>query len=59
MAVSIVETLEASDGIDTEALAQRFARRHHIDPARGYGGAAHEVLDRGRGRRCRRVRRRA
>jgi ADP-ribosylglycohydrolase len=44
MAVSIVETLEASDGIDTEALAQRFARRHHIDPARGYGGAAHEVL---------------
>jgi ADP-ribosylglycohydrolase len=44
MAVSIVETLEASDGIDAGALAHRFERRYHADPARGYGGAAHEVL---------------
>jgi ADP-ribosylglycohydrolase len=44
MALSIVETLEASDGIDVEQLAQRFARRYYADPARGYGGAAHEVL---------------
>lgn len=44
MALSIVETLEESDGIVVDRLAERFARRYQADPARGYGGAAHEVL---------------
>src|SRR4051794_2921607 len=45
MALSIVETLEAHDGIDEGELARRFGERYHREPARGYGGGAHMVLD--------------
>nr|MDQ3295298.1 ADP-ribosylglycohydrolase family protein [Myxococcota bacterium] len=44
MALSIVEELVARGGIDPDELAERFARRYHADPARGYGRGAHEVL---------------
>ncbi len=44
MAISIVEVLETHGGIDPEALAGAFARRYALDPARGYGRGAHEIL---------------
>ena len=44
MALSIVEVLAAHGAIDPDALAAAFARRYAIEPARGYGGGAHQVL---------------
>lgn len=44
MAMSIVDELASAHGIDPASLAQRFARRYAIDPARGYGSGAHRVL---------------
>jgi len=44
MALSIVETLAAGGVIDPASLAQRFAHRYKLDPMRGYGGGAHQVL---------------
>ncbi len=44
MAISIVEVLRAKEGIDPQELAAAFARRYVVDPARGYGRGAHEVL---------------
>ena len=44
MALSIVDVLAAHDGIDPAALAVAFVRRYAIEPARGYGRGAHEVL---------------
>jgi ADP-ribosylglycohydrolase len=44
MAVSIVEVLAACRGIDAGQLADGFARRYVAEPARGYGGGAHQVL---------------
>jgi ADP-ribosylglycohydrolase len=44
MALSVVETLEARDGIDEEYLAQAFARRFRAQPDRGYGRGAYEIL---------------
>ena len=44
MAVSITEELDARGTIDRDALAGRFAVRYFDDPARGYGGTAHEIL---------------
>lgn len=44
MAVSIVESLELEGRIVPDALAERFARRYHEDPWRGYGGTAHSIL---------------
>ena len=44
MALSVVEVLESHGRIDQEALAQAFARRYMRDPARGYGGGAHQIL---------------
>src|SRR5262245_5463369 len=44
MAMSIVEILETHSGIEIEPLAQAFARRYNADSARGYGAAAHSVL---------------
>lgn len=44
MALSVVEVLAATGGIDSEQLAHSFARRYHADPARGYGRGAHQVL---------------
>src|SRR5438067_515488 len=44
MALSIVATLDRFGGIDQDFLAQEFAHRYRQDPARGYGGGAHELL---------------
>ncbi|MEE8523369.1 MAG: ADP-ribosylglycohydrolase family protein [Thermoanaerobaculia bacterium] len=44
MALAIVETLQASGGIDQDALAARFVRKYRADPGRGYGGMAHRIL---------------
>ncbi|MEO8700801.1 MAG: ADP-ribosylglycohydrolase family protein [Kofleriaceae bacterium] len=44
MALSIVETLAALGAIDADVLAAAFVRRYAIEPARGYGRGAHEVL---------------
>jgi ADP-ribosylglycohydrolase len=44
MALSIVEVLERTGSIDQDALATAFARR--MDPARGYGAGAFQILTR-------------
>lgn len=44
MAISIIEELRERGSIDPGALATRFARRYMAEPARGYGGGAHQVL---------------
>jgi len=44
MAISIVEELATRGGIEPAGLARAFARRYVIEPARGYGRGAHEVL---------------
>ena len=44
MALSIVEVLAEVGGIDPDRLAQAFVRRYAVEPARGYGRGAHEVL---------------
>jgi len=44
MAVSIVEVLDACGGIEADRLARVFAKRYYAEPARGYGGGAHQVL---------------
>lgn len=45
MAVSVVETLRAHGRIDEGELGRRFGARYRVDPARGYGGGAHRVLE--------------
>jgi ADP-ribosylglycohydrolase len=44
MAISIVDELRERGSIDPTSLAARFVRRYYLDPARGYGRGAHEVL---------------
>jgi ADP-ribosylglycohydrolase len=44
MAISIVETLAHAGRIEPDDLAERFARRYVMEPARGYGGGARQVL---------------
>lgn len=44
MALAIVEVLDARCGIERDLLARAFARRYQKDPARGYGGGAHQLL---------------
>jgi ADP-ribosylglycohydrolase len=44
MALSIVEVLAVHGGIEPAALGHAFARRYVAEPARGYGGGAHQVL---------------
>ena len=44
MALSVIDVLARHGGIDAHALAQVFARRYVLEPARGYGRGAHEVL---------------
>jgi ADP-ribosylglycohydrolase len=44
MALSVLDELQASAGIDSSSLAQRFARRYRQDSRRGYGGTAHDIL---------------
>ena len=44
MAMSVTEVLDRHRGIDPEALAAAFAKRYAANPARGYGGMAHHIL---------------
>ena len=44
MALSIYEVLNEFGGIDCDALADCFARRHAQDPNRGYGSMARRIL---------------
>lgn len=44
MALSVVDELARSDGIDPDALAEAFARRFVGNPRRGYGRGAFELL---------------
>jgi len=44
MALGIVEVLEQYQTIDQNALAHAFATNYRKNPARGYGGMAHRIL---------------
>jgi len=44
MALGIVQVLEAYGRIDQDALAKVFGNRYRENPYRGYGGAAHGIL---------------
>jgi ADP-ribosylglycohydrolase len=44
MALAITEILEIHGTVEQDALAARFAGKYRRDPARGYGGTAHEIL---------------
>jgi ADP-ribosylglycohydrolase len=44
MALSVGETLHQYGRIVQGDLVQRFARRHALEPFRGYGAMAHEIL---------------
>lgn len=44
MATSVVAVLEAAGEIDEDLLARDFGARYAREPARGYGGSAHAVL---------------
>ena len=44
MAISIVDVLATHGFVEEAQLARLFARRYRLDPARGYGGIAHEIL---------------
>jgi ADP-ribosylglycohydrolase len=46
MAMSIVDVLEEFGDVEQDVLAGLFAGRYRLDPARGYGGGAHEILGR-------------
>src|SRR5512133_2846181 len=44
MSLSIVDVLAEHGHIDRDRLAQLFGYRYKLDPHRGYGGTAHEIL---------------
>lgn len=44
MALSIVEVLERHGAIESNRLADLFAKKYAEDPDRGYGGGAHRIL---------------
>lgn len=44
MALGIVEVLRAVGSLNQDKLARVFARRYAAEPDRGYGGAAHGIL---------------
>jgi ADP-ribosylglycohydrolase len=44
MALSIVDVLSERRMIDQELLAMLFAARYRLEPRRGYGGTAHDIL---------------
>jgi ADP-ribosylglycohydrolase len=44
MGLAVVEVLEARGCVDSYVLGEAFARRYAADPARGYGGGAHQIL---------------
>jgi ADP-ribosylglycohydrolase len=46
MATALTEVLLEHGRVDQSALAQAFVRRYVADPNRGYGGGAHDVLQR-------------
>jgi ADP-ribosylglycohydrolase len=56
MALSIIDVLAGQGRIDQDRLASLFASRYRIDPIRGYGRGAHEILQEiGRGASWRQV----
>ena len=46
MALSVVDVLAQREWIDCDLLAALFGKRYRWDPARGYGGTAHDILSR-------------
>lgn len=44
MALAIAEVLHEFGTVDQDHLAGTFARRHAVNPYRGYGSGAHEIL---------------
>lgn len=44
MGICITRLLELHGSIDQDALAKRFAEEYALDPHRGYGNGAHEIL---------------
>ena len=44
MALGIVEVLDENGEIQSDALAETFARRYGAEPNRGYGAGAHQLL---------------
>jgi ADP-ribosylglycohydrolase len=44
MALSVVDVLSEKRMVDQDLLATLFAARYRLDPRRGYGGTAHEIL---------------
>ncbi len=46
MALAVFDVLERFGEVDCDRLASGFARRYRIDPARGYGAGAHDLLER-------------
>lgn len=46
MALAVYEVLAQHGFMNPDALASRFAERYLADPARGYGGTAHGILQR-------------
>lgn len=45
MAMSIVDVLSDAARIDRDRLADFFGARYRLDPGRGYGGTAHDILE--------------
>ncbi len=45
MALAIVEVLDQCERIDADLLARAFSYKYAADPARGYGGMAHTILN--------------
>jgi ADP-ribosylglycohydrolase len=44
MAIAIVDVLRREGQIDEDVLARTFAGRFHVDPFRGYGSGARDIL---------------
>lgn len=44
MALSVMDVLSEKRMVDQELLATLFAARYRLDPRRGYGGTAHDIL---------------
>jgi ADP-ribosylglycohydrolase len=44
MALGLVEVLDDVGEVDQDALAQVFARRYAVEPHRGYGAGAHQLM---------------
>jgi len=44
MAIALTEVLAEHGRVDQAGLARAFVRRYIVDPTRGYGGGAHQIL---------------